>query len=97
MSILENALVVPGLFVIATQVVTYLLLKKTTQLKMIIIPNLSLFGLGFVISCVGYLVALGEPGSWAGLGFTILMIVTLIATAISVGLSLVMFTFLKKR
>lgn len=97
MSILENALVVPGLFVIATQVVTYLLLKKTTQLKMIIIPNLSLFGLGFVISFVGYLVALGEPGSWAGLGFTILMIVTLIATAISVGLSLVMFTFLKKR
>lgn len=97
MSILENAFVVPGLFVIATQVVTYLLLKKTTRLKMVIIPNLSLFGLGFVISFVGYLLALGEPGSWAGLGFTILMIVTLIATAISVGLSLVMFTFLKKR
>ncbi|MFZ9704528.1 MAG: hypothetical protein ACO3BB_04605 [Bacilli bacterium] len=72
-------------------------MKKSTQLKMIIIPNLSLFGLGFVISLVGYLLALGEPGSWAGLGFTILMIVTLIATAISVGLSLVMFTFLKKR
>ncbi|MGA0097755.1 MAG: hypothetical protein ACO3H6_04205 [Bacilli bacterium] len=97
MAILENALVVPGLFVIATQVVTYLLLKKSTQLKMIIIPNLSLFGLGFVISLVGYLLALGEPGSWAGLGFTILMIVTLIATAIRIGLSLVMFTFLKKR
>ncbi|MGA0875827.1 MAG: hypothetical protein ACO3QN_02410 [Bacilli bacterium] len=97
MSILENAFVVPGLFVIATQVVTYLLLKKTTRLKMVIIPNLSLFGLGFVISFVGYLLALGEPGSWAGLGFTILIIVTLIATAISVGLSLVMFTFLKKR
>ena len=97
MAILENALVVPGLFVIATQMVTYLLLKKTTHLNMIIIPNLSLFGLGFVISLVGYLLALGEPGSWAGLGFTILMIVTLIATAISIGLSLVMFTFLKKR
>ena len=97
MSILENAFVVPGLFVIATQVVTYLLLKKTTRLKMVIIPNLSLFGLGFVISFVGYLLALGEPGSWAGLGFTILIIVTLIATAISVGLSLVMFTVLKKR
>ena len=97
MSILENAFVVPGLFVIATQVVTYLLLKKTTRLKMVIISNLSLFGLGFVISFVGYLLALGEPGSWAGLGFTILIIVTLIATAISVGLSLVMFTFLKKR
>lgn len=97
MSILANAFVVPGLFVIATQAVTYFLLKKSTQLKVIIIPNLSLFGLGFVISVIGYLLALGEPGSWAGLGFTILMVVTLIATAISVALSFIMFTLMKKR
>jgi hypothetical protein len=57
--------------------------------------NLILLGVGVLFSVIGLIVAQGEPGSWAGLGFIILLMVTVITTLISSGASLLMYVILK--
>ena len=97
MPFLGSAYLVPGVFVILTPWVTFLPLKKHLNLKIVIVSNLCLFGFSVVISGIGYLIALGEPGRWAGLGFVILMMLTFFATLISTGLFVLMFVAMRSK
>jgi hypothetical protein len=81
--------------VVVTQVLVIFIRHKTNQIGFALLPNLGLLGIGLVLSFVGYIVALGEQGSWAGLGFTILLMVTFIATGISTVISLILMFVVK--
>ncbi len=97
MSIIQNVIpfLVPGILIAITQTFIYLRLKKTYQFKFVLFGNLILLGVGVLFSVIGLIVAQGEPGSWAGLGFIILLMVTTITTLISSGASLLMYVILK--
>jgi hypothetical protein len=80
--------------VVLTQAIVFRIIKNTNQIILALLPNIGLLGIGILFSLVGYVVAMGEPGSWAGLGFIILLMVSLITTGISTLVSLmVIFLF----
>jgi hypothetical protein len=80
--------------VVLTQTIVFRIIKNTNQIILALLPNIGLLGIGILFSLVGYVVAMGEPGSWAGLGFIILLMVSLITTGISTLISLmVIFLF----
>jgi hypothetical protein len=80
--------------VVLTQAIVFRIIKNTNQIILALLPNIGLLGIGILFSLVGYVVAMGEPGSWAGLGFIILLMVSLITTGISTMISLmVIFLF----
>jgi hypothetical protein len=97
MSIIQNFIpfLIPSIAIAITQTLIYLNLKKTYQFKIVLFGNLILLGVGVLFSVIGLIVAQGEPGSWAGLGFIILLMVTVITTLISSGASLLMYVILK--
>lgn len=99
MSIFQNFVpfLIPVISVAITQTFIYLNLKKAHHFKVVILGNLILLVIGILFSLIGLIVAQGEPGSWAGLGFIILLMVTIITTLISSGVSLLMFVLLKPK
>jgi len=99
MSIIQNLIpfVVPTIAISMTQILIYMNLVKNLQWKTVIFGNLILLGVGVLFSIIGLIVAQGEPGSWAGLGFIILLMVTLITTVLSTFISVVMMMMLKAK
>lgn len=99
MSIIQNLIpfVVPTIAITMTQILIYMNLVKNLQWKIVIYGNLILLGLGVLFSIIGLIVAQGEPGSWAGLGFIILLMVTMITTVVSTFISVVMMMILKAK
>jgi hypothetical protein len=97
MSILQNPLLSLSLLavVVGVQMLVVYLRKKTNQIFLPLLPNLGLFGFGIIISGIGYVVALNETGSWAGLGLIILLMVTVITTIISTLISLLIIFLIK--
>jgi hypothetical protein len=90
MAIIQNPILFLSLIavVVFTQVFVFYTLKKTNQIFVSLLPNVGLFLVGIILSFIGYVVALNEPGSWAGLGLIILLMLTLIVTTISSLVSL---------
>jgi hypothetical protein len=97
MSIIQNPLLFLTLIaiVVGVQALVIYIRNQTKQIFLSLLPNLGLLGLGIVLSLVGYVVALGETGSWAGLGFIILLLVTFMTTTISTLVSLVLIFVIK--
>jgi len=81
--------------VVVTQAVVLFIRNKTKQVPLALLPNVGLLGVGIILSFVGYIVALSEPGSIPGIGFMILMLVTLITTGISTFISLLFIVIIK--
>jgi len=83
-----------------TQYGVYLIYQRTQNILISMLPNLGVFVLGVIITIIGYVVALSEPSSWAGLGAIILFFLTLFATFVSTitsGLMIYLLTILKKK
>jgi hypothetical protein len=83
-----------------TQYGVYLIYQRTQNILISMLPNLGVFVLGVIITIVGYVIALSEPSSWAGLGAMILFFLTLFATFVSTitsGLMIYLLTILKKK
>jgi hypothetical protein len=83
-----------------TQYGVYLIYQRTKRIYLAMLPNLGVFALGVIVTIVGYVVALSEPSSWAGLGALILFFLTLFATFVSTitsGLMIYLLTILKKK
>lgn len=99
MSFIQNFIpfVIPTIAISITQILIYMNLVKNLQWKVVIFGNLILLGVGVLFSIIGLIVAQGEPGSWAGLGFIILLMVTLITTVVSTFISVVMMMVLKAK
>lgn len=99
MSIIQNFIpfVIPTVAISMTQILIYMNLVKNPQWKVVIFGNLILLGVGVLFSIIGLIVAQGEPGSWAGLGFIILLIMSLITTVVSTFISVVMLMILKAK
>lgn len=99
MSIIQNFIpfVIPTIAISMTQILIYMNLVKNPQWKVVIFGNLILLGVGVLFSIIGLIVAQGEPGSWAGLGFIILLIMSLITTVVSTFISVVMLMILKAK
>ena len=76
--------------VVVTQTLVFVIRNRTNQIGLALLPNVGLLLIGVVLSVTGYVVAIGEPGSWADLGFIILLMVTFITTGISTLISLVL-------
>ena len=81
--------------VVVTQALVFVIKNRTNQIGLALLPNVGLLLIGFVLSVTGYVVAIGEPGSWADLGFIILLMVTFITTGISTLISLVLIFVVK--
>jgi hypothetical protein len=81
--------------VVVTQAVVLFIRNKTKQVALALLPNVGLLGVGIILSFVGYIVALSESGSIPGIGFMILMLVTLITTGISTFISLLFIVIIK--
>ena len=81
--------------VVVTQALVFVIRNRTNQIGLALLPNVGLLLIGFVLSVTGYVVAIGEPGSWADLGFIILLMVTFITTGISTLISLVLIFVVK--
>ena len=81
--------------VVVTQVLVFVIRNRTNQIGLALLPNVGLLLIGLVLSVTGYVVAIGEPGSWADLGFIILLMVTFITTGISTLISLVLIFVVK--
>ena len=81
--------------VVVTQVLVFVIRNRTNQISLALLPNVGLLLIGLVLSVTGYVVAIGEPGSWADLGFIILLMVTFITTGISTLISLVLIFVVK--
>jgi hypothetical protein len=81
--------------VVGVQALVIYLRNKTNQFFLSLLPNLGLLIVGIIISVVGYVVALGETGSWAGLGLIILLMITFITTTISTLVSLLLIFVVK--
>ena len=81
--------------VVVTQVLVFVIRNRTNQIGLALLPNVGLLLIGVVLSVTGYVVAIGEPGSWADLGFIILLMVTFITTGISTLISLVLIFVVK--
>lgn len=99
MSIIQNFVpfLIPTIAITVTQMMIYKNLIKRRDWKIVLFGNLVLLGVGVLFSLIGYLVARGEPGSWAGLGLIILLMVTLMTTAVSIGISVVIYVMLKPK
>lgn len=99
MSFIQNFIpfVIPTIAISMTQILIYMNLVKNLQWKVVIFGNLILLGVGVLFSIIGLIVAQGEPGSWAGLGFIILLIMSLITTVVSTFISVVMMMILKAK
>ena len=97
MSIIQNPLLLLTLIavVVGVQALVIYLRNKTNQIFLSLLPNLGLLIVGIIISVVGYVVALGETGSWAGLGLIILLMITFITTTISTLVSLLLIFVVK--
>lgn len=81
--------------VVVTQALVLYIRDKTKQVILSLLPNLGLLALGLVLSFIGYIVALNEPGSWADLGLIIMLMITLISTTISTLTSLLLVFVIK--
>lgn len=81
--------------VVVTQALVFVIRNRTNQIGLALLPNVGLLLIGLVLSVTGYVVAIGEPGSWADLGFIILLMVTFITTGISTLISLVLIFVVK--
>ena len=81
--------------VVVTQTLVFVIRNRTNQIGLALLPNVGLLLIGVVLSVTGYVVAIGEPGSWADLGFIILLMVTFITTGISTLISLVLIFVVK--
>ena len=99
MSFIQNFIpfVIPTIAISMTQFLIYMNLVKNLQWKTVIFGNLILLGVGVLFSIIGLIVAQGEPGSWAGLGFIILLIMSLITAVVSTFISVVMMLLLKAK
>ena len=82
--------------VVVTQALVFFIRNRTNQIGFALLPNLGLLGIGLIVSITGYVVAIGEPGSWADLGLIILLMVTFITTGISTLISLVLIFVVKQ-
>lgn len=80
-------------FFLLTQGLVYLIYKKTHQFAISLTPNLGLFGLGLIVSLIFFAIGSTQPGSWADLGFIIMMVLTVFATLAST-LTSVLFLYL---
>jgi uncharacterized membrane protein YcjF (UPF0283 family) len=80
-------------FFLLTQGLVYLIYKKTHQFAIALTPNLGLFGLGLIVSLIFFVIGSTQAGSWADLGFIILMMLTIFATLAST-LTSVLFLYL---
>jgi hypothetical protein len=89
--------VVVAAMVVVTQALVFFIRNRTNQIGLALLPNLGLLGIGLIVSITGYVVAMGEPGSWADLGFIILLMVTFITTGISTLTSLALIFVIKPR
>lgn len=87
--------VVVAAMVVVTQVLVFFIRNRTNQIGFALLPNLGLLGIGLIVSITGYVVAMGEPGSWADLGLIILLMVTFITTGISTVISLILIFVIK--
>ena len=81
--------------VVGVQALVIYIRNQTNQIFLSLLPNLALLTIGIIISVVGYVVALGETGSWAGLGLIILLMITFITTTISTLVSLLLIFVVK--
>jgi hypothetical protein len=81
--------------VVVTQAVVLFIRNKTKQVALALLPNVGLLGVGIILSFVGYIVALNEPGSIPGFGLMILLLVTFITTGISTLISLILIFVIK--
>jgi hypothetical protein len=81
--------------VVVTQALVFFIRNRTKKITFALLPNLGLLGIGLILSITGYVVAMGEPGSWADLGFIILLMVTFISTGISTLISLILIFVVK--
>jgi len=81
--------------VVVTQALVFFIMNRTNQIGLALLPNLGLLGIGLILSITGYVVAMGETGSWADLGLIILLMVTFITTGISTLISLVLIFVVK--
>ena len=81
--------------VVGVQALVIYIRNQTNQIFLSLLPNLALLTIGIIISVVGYVVALGETGSWAGLGLIILLMITFITTTISILVSLLLIFIVK--
>jgi hypothetical protein len=81
--------------VIATQAIVFFIRTRTNQFVLALLPNVGLFVVGVILSFVGYIVALNEPGSIPGFGLMILLLVTFITTGISTVISLILIFVIK--
>ena len=81
--------------VVVTQALVFVIRNRTNQIGLALLPNVGLLLIGLVLSVTGYVVAIGEPGSWADLGFIILLMETFITTGISTMISLVLIFVVK--
>ncbi len=99
MSIIQNVIpfLVPVTSVFITQMLIYQNLLKKREWKVVIVGNLILLAAGVTLSLIGYLVAQGEPGSWAGLGLIILLMITMMTSLISFGISTLVYIVLKPK
>jgi hypothetical protein len=90
MSIIQNPLWLLTLIalVVGVQVLVVYLRHQTKKIVLSLLPNVGLLVIGLIISVIGYVVALSEPGSWPGLGLIILLMMTFIVTIISTFISL---------
>jgi hypothetical protein len=99
MSIIQNFIpfLIPTLAIAMTQTIIYIFLTKNHHWKFVVLGNLILLSVGVLFSLIGFVVAQGEPGSWAGLGFVILLMISFITTIISIGISIILYMFLKPK
>ncbi len=88
---------IPFFAITITQSLIYMNLAKKLQWKIVVLGNLMLLGMGVLFSVVGLIVAQSEPGSWAGLGFIILLSMTIITTIISSGISVIIYVRLQSK
>lgn len=97
MSTIQNPLLLLTLIavIVGVQVLVVYLRHKTKKIFLSLLPNVGLFVFGLIISGIGYVVALSEPGSWPGLGLIILLMVTFIVTTISTLMSLLIVFLIK--
>ncbi len=97
MAIIQNPLLFLILVavMVGVQVLVVYLRHKTNKIFLSLLPNVGLLVIGVIISVIGYVVALSEPGSWPGLGLIILLMVTFLVTIISTLISLLIVFLIK--
>jgi uncharacterized membrane protein len=95
---MENILHLIVIFIAisVTQAVIVFMYRRKPSSQIVLWANLGLLIVGILFSLVGYLVALGEPGSWAGVGFLILIMTSLITVGISLLISMFTLLLLKR-